>query len=47
MSRLATSPDAARPRFARQHADDQEDEQQRGAEAQRDQARQNAGEHQH
>ena len=37
---------AAGPRFARQHADQQEYEQQRRAEAHGDQARQDAGEHQ-
>jgi hypothetical protein len=39
--------DAAKAGFARQHADQKEDQQQRGAEAQRDQARHDAGQHQH
>ena len=38
--------DAERPGFARQHADDKEDQQQRPAETQGDQARQDAGQHQ-
>ena len=39
-------PDAERPRLARQHADQQEHQQQRRAEAQRHQARQDAGQDQ-
>ena len=38
--------DAARPRLPCQHADKEEDEQQRRAEPQRDQARHDAGDHQ-
>ena len=38
--------EAERARLARQHADEQEHQQQRRAEAQRDQARQDAGQHQ-
>ena len=38
--------EAAGPALAGQHADDQEHQQQRRAEAQRDQTRQDAGEHQ-
>jgi hypothetical protein len=38
--------DPARPRLAREHADDQEHQQQRRPEAHRQQARQDAGEHQ-
>ena len=38
--------DAERPGFARQHADDTEDQQQRPAETQGDKARQDAGQHQ-
>ena len=39
--------DAADAGFAGQHADQEEDQQQRRAEAQRDQARHDAGQHQH